>query len=256
MKKIISLMTAAVTVCSGMTFTVNAADETTVVKNEAYFYSLSDDEVYAEYKEYCETNGISLEETVIRDGGIIEYDFAMYLSMQINYGNATSLVDFEFPEIKGVKKTNITSKSGEYFGLSNTEWDSGNVDFYYDSGTSFNGDEGGFRTESNCEMNNAYNFMRDALVLYNSQFYADYGAKGRVKYQKLDKMTEYVSGDADLDAKLTVNDAVKVMCYVANSEKYPLYITGAELADVYETGDGINNMDALEIQKKLAQVIS
>ncbi|MBQ8297485.1 MAG: cellulase family glycosylhydrolase [Ruminococcus sp.] len=63
-------------------------------------------------------------------------------------------------------------------------------------------------------------------------------------------------GDADLDGTLTINDAVKVMSYVTNKEAYPLTEEQMDIADVYQRGDGLGNMDALAIQKKVAQLIS
>jgi hypothetical protein len=61
-------------------------------------------------------------------------------------------------------------------------------------------------------------------------------------------------GDVNNDGSIGVTDAVKVMSFAANSEAYPLDELALRVGDVYATGDGINNMDALEIQKKLAQV--
>jgi hypothetical protein len=55
---------------------------------------------------------------------------------------------------------------------------------------------------------------------------------------------------------VNISDAVKVMSYTANAEQYPLTAEGMNLADVYSRGDGINNMDALSIQKYVAQVTS
>lgn len=67
--------------------------------------------------------------------------------------------------------------------------------------------------------------------------------------------SDLLYGDADLDGTLAINDAARIMSYVSNSEKYPLSAEALDLADVYQRGDGISNMDALAVQKKLAQLI-
>lgn len=66
---------------------------------------------------------------------------------------------------------------------------------------------------------------------------------------------ETVYGDADLDGEVTINDAVKIMSHVSNSNSYPLNAQALDNADVYSRGDGISNMDALAIQKSLAEII-
>lgn len=63
-------------------------------------------------------------------------------------------------------------------------------------------------------------------------------------------------GDADVDGNLTITDAARIMSYVSNNEKYPLDAKGIILADVNQHGDGISNMDALAVQKKLAQLVT
>jgi len=65
-----------------------------------------------------------------------------------------------------------------------------------------------------------------------------------------------VWGDADMSGELEISDAAKIMSYVANPEKYPLKDEAIKNSDVYQHGDGINNMDALSVRKKLAQIIT
>lgn len=65
-----------------------------------------------------------------------------------------------------------------------------------------------------------------------------------------------VYGDADCNGIVELNDAVMVMTYVADRENSLLTEQGYDNADVYQRGDGINNMDALSIQKSLAQLLS
>lgn len=62
-------------------------------------------------------------------------------------------------------------------------------------------------------------------------------------------------GDANVDNKVDVDDIVAVICYVADSETNPLTEQGKINADVYGDGDGVNALDALNIQKYLVKVI-
>lgn len=66
---------------------------------------------------------------------------------------------------------------------------------------------------------------------------------------------ETVYGDADLSGDIEIADAVKVLCYVTDSENNPMEEQAIINADVYQTGDGISAQDALSIQKYLAQII-
>lgn len=70
----------------------------------------------------------------------------------------------------------------------------------------------------------------------------------------LPEVTKY--GDADLDGEVGISDAVTIMSYVANKVKYPLSDQALANADVNNRGDGISNMDALAVQKYLAQIIN
>ena len=46
------------------------------------------------------------------------------------------------------------------------------------------------------------------------------------------------------------------MSYTANSEKYPLSEKALDVSDVNQRGDGVSNMDALSVRKRLAQIIN
>jgi len=46
------------------------------------------------------------------------------------------------------------------------------------------------------------------------------------------------------------------MSFASNPQKYPLTDQQLDICDVYQRGDGINNMDALSVRKKLAQLIN
>ena len=56
-------------------------------------------------------------------------------------------------------------------------------------------------------------------------------------------------GDANLDEKVSVSDAVAILQSLANKDKYALTKEGARNGDVYNNGDGITANDALTIQK-------
>ncbi|MDE5771632.1 MAG: dockerin type I repeat-containing protein [Ruminococcus sp.] len=55
-------------------------------------------------------------------------------------------------------------------------------------------------------------------------------------------------GDTDGNGDVGINDAVLIMQYIANPDKYKMSAQGKLNADVYNRGDGITNMDALTIQ--------
>ncbi|MCQ2490849.1 MAG: carbohydrate-binding domain-containing protein, partial [Ruminococcus sp.] len=65
-----------------------------------------------------------------------------------------------------------------------------------------------------------------------------------------------IIGDVNNDSKVTVADAVAILQYIANKDKYS--ITGQALsnADVYNRGDGVTARDALSIQRLDAKVIT
>ena len=55
-------------------------------------------------------------------------------------------------------------------------------------------------------------------------------------------------GDANCDGKVTVADAVAVLQYIANKQKYPLTADGIANADI-DGAEGITGGDATMIQK-------
>ena len=63
-------------------------------------------------------------------------------------------------------------------------------------------------------------------------------------------------GDADCNGVVEINDAVLVMSYVSNKDANPITPQGLVNADVNANGDGISSMDALAIQRYLANIIS
>ncbi|MBQ8296148.1 MAG: leucine-rich repeat protein [Ruminococcus sp.] len=96
---------------------------------------------------------------------------------------------------------------------------------------------------------------------YNSQIYygAICGYPGSTAQAYAEKyghtFTALIQGNTDLNGEVSIVDAVKIMTHITTSGGT---LSSAEIinADVYQRGDGISNMDALAIQKKLAQLLS
>ncbi len=63
-------------------------------------------------------------------------------------------------------------------------------------------------------------------------------------------------GDANLDKKVSVADAVAILQSIANKDKYELKPEGAVNADVYDNGDGVTAKDALTLQQVDSKLIS
>lgn len=71
-----------------------------------------------------------------------------------------------------------------------------------------------------------------------------------------DEKDDIIYGDVNHNGDIDISDAAKIMSYVSNSQKYPLTEEEINIADVNQRGDGIGGMDALAVQKKLAQIIT
>ncbi len=75
--------------------------------------------------------------------------------------------------------------------------------------------------------------------------------------------SDIIYGDADCDGKVYLNDAVLIMQAIGNPDAYgengtdPKHITkkGIDNADVSNRGDGLTNLDALAVQKKLLGLV-
>ena len=61
-------------------------------------------------------------------------------------------------------------------------------------------------------------------------------------------------GDANLDENVTVADAVAILQYIGNKDKYKLSDKAKKNADCCNPGDGITGQDALAIQKLDAKI--
>ncbi len=62
-------------------------------------------------------------------------------------------------------------------------------------------------------------------------------------------MEEVLLGDVDLNGVVNNNDAVLIMQSISNPDEYHLNKKQINAADVCNRGDGLTNMDALEIQR-------
>ena len=79
------------------------------------------------------------------------------------------------------------------------------------------------------------------------EFAEKYGAEFEI-------LSDYIAGDANLDGNVTISDAVYILQYLANSEKYPL--DGQALINADCDGkEGVTGLDAVSIQKFDAGVI-
>lgn len=238
MKKTLSLLSSMI-ILGGISVPVSAVE--TQEKNQSYYYELSDEEVYAEYKTYREKIGNPLPETEIKDG-IIEYDFVTISNAQINY-NILIPEKFELymPLLNSESQClGFEEMSAEYFGF-----DMIDHSIYF----SYYGDNivtvSGFTSDENSDI---YDCMRNALTLYNSEFFNEYGKNANINFTLYDGPSINTKGDVNLDNQVNMADAVLVMQYIANPDKFPVVNIGAELGDVTGNGDGITNKDALAIQ--------
>ena len=76
--------------------------------------------------------------------------------------------------------------------------------------------------------------------------------------------SNYLAGDANVDGKVDISDAVMILQVIANSDKCGVngssdtHITeqGVLNGDVYKKGSGLTTQDALSIQKYVAQLIT
>ncbi|MCD7890845.1 MAG: glycoside hydrolase [Ruminococcus sp.] len=68
--------------------------------------------------------------------------------------------------------------------------------------------------------------------------------------------TDILYGDADLSKTVDVTDAVKIMSYISNSNKYPMTDEQINVSDVNQRGNGIDILDALAIQRLISNTIN
>ena len=76
-----------------------------------------------------------------------------------------------------------------------------------------------------------------------------------VSIEKVDETTETVYGDVNLDGNITISDAVTILQYLSNSDKFPLGEKAMKNADV-DGAEGVTGKDAAVIQLVDAKVYS
>ena len=94
----------------------------------------------------------------------------------------------------------------------------------------------------------AASYMKENYGSYPEVFFQASAAEqpGAVVYS-YEKEIDYPAGDANCDEKVDIADAVAIMQYLSNPEKYPLSEKGYKNADI--DGNGVTGLDALAIQK-------
>lgn len=65
-----------------------------------------------------------------------------------------------------------------------------------------------------------------------------------------------VYGDVNLDGDVTLADALAILQYIANADKYPLEGQALINADCFNTGDGITAMDSVAVQQYDTKLIT
>lgn len=68
--------------------------------------------------------------------------------------------------------------------------------------------------------------------------------------------SQTLMGDANLDGIVSISDAVMIMQCLSNADEYQLTAQGQINADVIGDNDGVTGVDALEIQKYVANISS
>ena len=101
-----------------------------------------------------------------------------------------------------------------------------------------------------------------AIKGYKDSYAEKYAKKYNIIFEIYDENTATttsetnVIGDANLDGRVTVADAVAILQFIANKDKYNLNSQARKNADCFNVGDGITGKDALAIQRLDAKVIA
>ncbi len=93
------------------------------------------------------------------------------------------------------------------------------------------------------------NVFYGSIYGYDSSTAEDYAELYGRNFVSMGKAPKVIYGDADDSGEVTLADAVAVVSYIADSDRYPL--GSYEAADVCNNGDGINTSDAISIQNFL-----
>ena len=211
-------------------------------KNWEYYCSLTDEQVLEEYQKYFGQNHGLTGERFVKDG-ILYGDIAGKLKFEIAYG----LLDPCSFTFNAVALSTYMPVDGE------GEPGASSFGFPEDVTVTFDHWKGApsrvYFADDRMDSRSAYDFMRRELTLYNSVYYRLYSEQdGHISWCYNDFIPEYLPGDANGDAQVTLNDAVAVLQQVALPEKYPIIQQCADLADCDGT-PGISALDALAIQE-------
>lgn len=102
--------------------------------------------------------------------------------------------------------------------------------------------------EEIADLDSVYNVYIQSLIEANANGEKDnFEPINNEDIQILDSNTKR-SGDANEDGEVNMADAVLIMQSLSNPDEYKLTTKGQFNADVYNTGDGVTAMDALQIQ--------
>ena len=249
-KRIISaIISASIAACCFNALTADASGMDWVTLK-----SKSDSEILELYKEYCQEAGLNFSLYITDEEGnkVFTSDYYRWqarAAYRTEPDSATYIIELgkDF-DVSGFKTSVAQSHSTDgldaaLFGFTGENNISCNADFN-DGGTIILK----FRDED-CEKMSIYEGMRRIMAIYYSDFCTEY--RGDELYISEDLPAgdpSYVKGDANVDAKLNVADAVAVLQYITNNSKYPLGDVGIKLADV-DGIEGVTGEDAIAIQK-------
>lgn len=224
--------------------------ESKVKKNYTYYSTLRDGEVIREYKAYRESVGIPVTDKEISQ--------AVWYAANNKWetGKRSPLKEIKNGKISDIGFTEeeaeaIASQTGEYFGFDDLlaegdiawemEQDKNYMVFDLSLPEQF---KDALAKEVLCE------YMRRDMAMANSQFVKDSCPDGYVYTlgsATCDESELPTAGDANQDGEVTLADALIILQYVANEEKYPLTESGKKAADCFNTGDGITAMDTIAV---------
>jgi len=97
---------------------------------------------------------------------------------------------------------------------------------------------------------------------YKDSYAEKYAKEHNIKFEIYDESAATttsetnVIGDTNLDGRVTVADAVAILQFISNKDKYDLNSQARKNADCFNVGDGITGSDALAIQRLDAKVIA
>ena len=110
-------------------------------------------------------------------------------------------------------------------------------------------------TISNYQDVNWEEFFTGTIYGYEGSTAQAYAKEYNRKFESLGEVPSIVIGDANLDGITTVADAVAILQYIGNKDKYDLSAQAKLNADCFDPGDGITPSDALAIQKLDAGIL-